>query len=122
MAEQGTPCGAQERKISELRIFRKNTEVWILSITASSGAVVQLWKDRYMEHWVKNWLNDRAPKVVTNGVPLGLFQGPVLFNAFINNLDAGIGYTNSKSVEDTKMGGVLCFFETQKVLERKLGR
>lgn len=75
-----------------------------------------------MEHWMKNWLKDRVAKVATNGVPLGLFLGPDLFSIFINNPNAGFGCTISKFAEDTKMGGVVCFFERQKALQRKLDR
>lgn len=102
--------------VNEIRFFRKNTEFWILSTTASSGEVVLLWKDQIQRALVEELADDRVPKVVTNDVPLGLFLGPVLFNIFINNLDAGFGSTISKFAEDTKMGDVICFLERQKAL------
>lgn len=62
--------------------------------------VVQLWDERFTMHWVKNWLNGRAERVVvsgaisgsqplTIGAPHGSVLGSVLFKIHIHYLPTG---------------------------------
>ncbi|RMC05405.1 hypothetical protein DUI87_18596 [Hirundo rustica rustica] len=86
-----------------------------------------------MVHWVKNWLKGKAQNVVVNGARFGWWPGisgvspgcnsrASLFKVCISDLDAEVECMVSKSVEDSKLGGVVDSFRGQEALYRDLDK
>lgn len=74
-----------------------------------------------MNNWLNNWLSDYVCskdyskwdyiRLAASRLPQGSILGTVLFNVFVNDLDAGVKCTGSKFADDTELGGAVNFLK-----------
>ncbi|TRZ06717.1 hypothetical protein HGM15179_020390 [Zosterops borbonicus] len=129
----GGRLGQSDHEIMEFLIFGEiRSEAFD---TASHSTLLEKLAARGLDRsalfWVRNWLDGRAQRVVVNGaasswwpitsgVPQGYVLVTVLFNIFIDNMDAGNESFISKFADDTNLGACVNRLEDRRDLQRDL--